>query len=82
MTRFEFLALLRATPRRWVLDPCGRIRTDQAMHCPWTKVDANESFSWPNFGLKNLFNAADNVPGHDASLRDDMLEACGLKEAQ
>lgn len=76
----EFLKRLRKTPRTWILTrdwPRRQIRdsTDDAV-CPALQVEGFIDHHNPI--TKAVFDAADNVRGHDPKIRADLLKACGI----
>jgi hypothetical protein len=86
MTIEDFFNNLRKTPRDWYLHDGYKIRRNDNRYCPWLQVGKEKNINLCNEeeGLGDtcwaIALAADNAPGHDAVLRAQLLEACGLAE--
>lgn len=80
MSLDEFFALLEKTPRYWFLfNGMIRRRTDICVFCcPWSEVAYVGGRTQVVERKVDIWNAADNVPGHDPALRQRLLAACGL----
>ena len=83
----RFLDLLYKTPRDWRVDEAGAIsRPGRPWQCPWSEVLGNKFPGEPpkrrdivNEEMTHaVWNASDNVPGHDPAIRRALLHACGL----
>lgn len=78
----EFLEKLRQTPRYWYLDENRKIIRPRHRYpsCPllelpeFTFVLSEQHLYWP------IAAAADNMPGCNLAIRQDLLAACGLVE--
>ena len=89
VTRAQFLDQLRATPRDWRETPGGYIRTKAGSECPISVVTRAPWRCGPDAVnmLKEDFDAIlcasdmrvdRNDPAFAASLRKELLDACGL----
>jgi DNA-binding XRE family transcriptional regulator len=82
----EFFTELEKTPRDWMVHPDGRIGLKHAkMICPAVEV-ISRRFSNRSGGIgvtfkfngQVIYDAADNVLGHDPEVRRRLLKNCGL----
>lgn len=94
MTREEFLAKLRETPRDWFLDG-GSIRRQglQGAQCPITSLADEQTAEWREVARRLGIYRAGTIAGAAdfpcklafrkarQKLRAQLLEACGLTEA-
>lgn len=84
MEVYEFLDRLYATPRTWRLTQKGqkiRAGSDQKPRCPWSIIpgdDVNVIHRGQRVN-QSIWDAADNAPGHDPTIRAALLAACGLE---
>lgn len=90
MTKAEFLAALRETPRDWRLGHEGQIR-DFHNCCPIEKMAGVQpvfgAWAYGAFSIEldymtahDVMLASDNAPEADPLLRKELLAACGLSE--
>lgn len=89
MTREEFLARLRQTPRDWYLEPDGEIRRriGHIPQCPISSLEDRPAHEFEEvadnleiYSCLAIARAADNMRKCSNKIRAQLLEACGLTE--
>jgi hypothetical protein len=81
---YEFLDILYDSPRRWIVNPRGQIRTSgvkMEADCPWSYARKRGSrYAEWTFDVKAVWAAADRRFAHKPEIRAALLHACGLTE--
>lgn len=83
MTVMEFLARLAATPRDWrlIVDVDGRRIRSATLYCPVAAAGSSPLTGPGAVPFETVMRAADDLVGHDPTIRAALLAACGLTDA-